>query len=847
MLAKNSIEPAGLIFKFCLEKSPNNLAAFLGQACFYFFSGNFRGALSHFQTILRSNPQFNDIRAAIGFCFLRLGFKEMAFKAFTRVLQVEPGNEAAMLALGFLQLDKESQLQAGLLQMKNVFQLNRANSVAQIHLANHFFFKKDTVKAKSLAEGAIAHAPTDKIKAEAYFILAKISHVAGNFTEALGNYQMASKLAPDFSPALYGLGQCFLARGDLDGAGMMFERILEAEPSCPEVLRLLTFINCSKLAKLAISADPKTRSDLIAKVVKALPRVLALFPDDLLLLQCAAVIYESIDSQKSADFYARFKVEESDNFAVLNNFAVLKNRPDLLKRALTLCSQDKHDLKLYLKFNEACLLEDAQDITDNTLTPSDEILKDILVEEGNFKLAHLRLGLGCFRRGLLSEAADHFKDALGSGDEQNRDAWNCLAAINLKQKAFGPARKSFERVLQNIDKNDPYALVALGNIYVELARQDKQHLRSDEYHKRAGEFYGKALNLDKGNYFAAQGLGLIFADRGMVSEAREVFTQVRSAAGEGTNLDSALNQAHALVEMGKYAGAITLYTQALTNVSTANTKQVSLLLYRCRAQYLLALESFDVSAADSAISDARQALQLLPSDEPLKFNLGLLLQARATAITKSQDDVSFDSALESVKEAELIFNEIVKNGKMDQKLVSARLTQCPILIKAIEQRAVSSEKALKEQGDRLEVLKTQRQAQAQKDAQIQTQKEALERQKLAEIESNRKELAAKMRETEEKVKAAASTIYKKSKEDESNDDDDDHDESEPKKRKKRVKTSTTTDDDNNNHTDDDNDGITIGKGLRRGKAAASTAPLLSKEFISSDEEEEYDEKAPMEE
>lgn len=842
MLAKNSIEPAGLIFKFCLEKSPNNLAALLGQACFFFFSGNFRGALAHFQLILRSNPQFNEIRAAIGFCFARLGFKDMAFKAFTRVLQVDPENEAAMLALGFFQLDKESQLQAGLLQMKNVFQLNRANAVAQIHLANHFFFKKDPVKAKSLAEGALHHATSDKIKAEAYFILAKISHVAGNFSEALNNYQLASKLAPEFLPALYGLGQCFLARGDLDGAGMMFERILEAEPSCPEVLRLLSFINCSKLAKMPLDDDSKPiRSELVEKITALLPRALALFPEDLLLLHCAAVIYESIDMKKSLEFYKAARCENSENFAVLNNFAVLQKRPELMEKAQSLCSADKN-MKLYLKFNYACLLEDTSEGDNDAATA---IYKEILGEEGNFGLAHLRLGLGCFRRGQLAEAADHFKDALG-GEEPNSDAWNCLAAINLKQKAFGPARKSFERVLQSIDKNDPYALVALGNIYVELARQDKQHVRSDDYHKRAGEFYSKALNLDKGNFFAAQGLGLIFADRGMASEAREVFTQVRSSQSS-PEAQATLNQAHALVEMGKYAAAISLYSQVIDASGHTGGKQVSLLLYRCRAQYLLALEAFDFAAADAAIADARQALQLLPGDEPLKFNLGLLLQARAIAVSKAADcgPTHYDSALESVKEAEGIFESLKNKEKMDQKLLAARLSLCPVLVKEIKTRAESNEKALKDQVDRLELLKLQRQAQAEKESQLQAQKEALERQRLAEIEQNRKELAAKMRETEEKVRAASLRSQRQS-ENEDQDSASEIEDGEPKKRRaKRVKKATEKSDVEDSN-DDQLDGIS--KGRRRGKAKTSSAPLLSKEFISSsDEDEEFDEKAPMDE
>lgn len=851
MLAKNMIEPAGLIFKFCLDKSSNSsyaLAAQLGQACFYFLSGNYRSALTSFQAILKANPEFNEIRSAIGFCFIKLGFKEMAFKAFNRVLQLDPKNESAMLALGFLQLDQEDQLQNGLMQMKQVYQLNKTNAVAQIHLANHFFFKKDFSKAKTLIEGALHNAPNDKIKAEAYFISAKISHVQGNFSEALGNYQLASKLSPDFLPALFGLGQCFLARDDLDGASLMFEKILEIEPSCPEVIRLMTLINCSKFSKNI----NKT------KTLSLMEKALKLFPNDNLLLKCAAVVYEFVDQEKAFEFYEKSKAFESENFAILNNFVVLKqklkkseieNDLKLLERAQSTVT-DKV-LKLYLKFNEARLLESSSissgsssgegdniDTVNTQSTKSEQLYKEILKENPNFSLAHLRLGIINFGRGQLSEATDHFKDVLGI-EEGNRDAWNCLAAINLKQKALNPARKSFERVLQTIDKNDPYALVSLGNIYIELARQDKNNKNTDEYHKRAGEFFGKALNVDKGNFYAAQGIGLIFADRGMSSEAKEVFTQVKAAQ---ESIDSILNQAHSLVEMEKYANAVTLYTSIPIETVGNTGKKVSLLLFSCRARYLLALESDDINSADFGISDARKAIELLPSDEPLKFNSSLLLQSRAISIKKKEQIDLFASALENLKEAEEILNSI----DFDEKLIKSRLNLNQKLKIEIENLSNSNEKSLKEQVDRLEQLKIQREIQAQKEIEATKQKEALERKRLEEIERNRKDLAAKMRETEEKVKAAS---YRKTERTAAGDDDDSDSEggsdgesgdnaaaktstTTKKPRKKRVKTENDDNDDNDN---DDNDGIV--KSRRRAAASKPSVPLLSKEFISSSEDE----------
>lgn len=895
MLAKNTVEPASYLYKFCLDKTPTSIPALLGQAYIYFFSGNYRLALQAFQSILKSNPQFNEVRAAIGYCFHRLGYEEMALKAFNRVLQVDPENEAALLAVGFIQLSQESQLQNGLLQMKKVYELNKFNAVAQIHLANHFFFKKDLVKAKTLAEGALTYAPSDKIKAEAFFILAKISHVSGNFSEALGNYQLSTKLAPEFLPSLFGLGQCFLARGDLDGALMMFERVLDGEPNCPEVIRLMALIFSSKIAKTP-STDTQTRKELTEKALPLIKLTFSLFPKDEIILQCGAVLYESIDPLRAIELYKAANAQESENFAVLNNFVVLKQSlvnecknensilesRELLKKALKLSeafnqSHQNEAIRLFLKFNEARLVEK------ENLIEAENLYREILKLNSNFSFAHLRLGIICHQRGQFAEGADHFKDVLGS-DELNRDAWNCIAATHLKQKAFTPARKSFERVLQNIDKNDPYALVALGNIYIELARQDKSHKHTEEYHKRAGEFFGKALNIDKGNIYAAQGLGLIFADLGMASEAKEIFTQVRATQNQNNKIpiDTTLNLAHSLTELGQYAGAAILYSSVIdsvknvvkqkntSDVTLSSGKIVSLLLFLCRSRYLLAGEFADYQSADLAIEDARKALELLPNDQPLKFNLGLLLQIRAKAIIQATSETTFEpsessellnSAIGNIQKASEIFKEIISGSevennsnstKMDPKLVNSRLSLCPELLKNIQERLKTNEKSIKEQCDRLEQLKIQRNIQQERDISVKIEKEAQERQKFTEIETSRRELALKMKETEEKVKASAgrSNVKFTSKDEDEDENSSDDNESEDRdrsdiamrKKKKRVKIvhlEASGDEDN------DLDGIT-GKGRRRiikGNGKGSSAPLLSKEFISS--EDEIDEKAPL--
>ena len=286
-------------------------------------------------------------------------------------------------------------------------------------------------------------------------------------------------------------------------------------------------------------------------------------------------------------------------------------------------------------------------------------------------------------------------------------------------------------------------------------------------------------------------------------------------------------------------------------------KTVSILLFLCRARYLVSLDSGDFNSADLAISDARKALELLPRDEPLKFNLGLLLQARAISIRQSGTTAQIiDSAVESVREAQVIFKELAESSKMDQKLISSRVAMCPALIQGLQERANQTEKVVKEQVDRLEQLKLQREIQAQKETEILKMKEEAEKEKAAEIEKNRRELSQRMKETEEKIKS-----YKGKVKDSENDRSDDSEtddvvksssSSKKKNPRKRVKAIESADNEDaggseEEEDEDELDGITSGKTRRRTAASkgSSSVPLLSKEFISSSDDEVMDEKAPL--
>lgn len=63
-----------------------------------------------------------------------------------------------------------------------------------------------------------------------------------------------------------------------------------------------------------------------------------------------------------------------------------------------------------------------------------------------------------------------FKETLDDNDDAKVDSWILIALYYLSINSIDPARKTFEKIYQNVDKNDQFVLVNLGNIFLELSK-----------------------------------------------------------------------------------------------------------------------------------------------------------------------------------------------------------------------------------------------------------------------------------------------------------------------------------------------------------------------------------------
>lgn len=84
--------------------------------------------------------------------------------------------------------------------------------------------------------------------------------------------------------------------------------------------------------------------------------------------------------------------------------------------------------------------------------------------------------------------------------QDHLDSWSLLACQHFASHEWGPEQKKFEQILQR-DKGDAYAIVGIGNIWLEQLHQlsGRQDTESRQKHaklkQRALDFYLKVMFL----------------------------------------------------------------------------------------------------------------------------------------------------------------------------------------------------------------------------------------------------------------------------------------------------------------------------------------------------------------
>lgn len=770
---------------------PENIPSLLGKACIEFnkkeASGK-RAALQYYKRALQVCPNCPaDVRLGLGICFYKLNMIEKAEHAFLRALVIDPQCVGALAGLAVIELNKKTSfsIKRGMDYLSRAYRINPTDAMVLTLLADHFFYANEHEKVIKLATRALENCENEAIMAQAHYQLARAYHKQKEYDGAFEYYYKATQNGgTQFYLAYYGLGQMHIHRGEYDHAMTAFETVLKTNPDNHETLKIL--------------ASLYSRSDVQGKKDQAktyLEKVTKNRPDDVEAWVELASLTEQYDTQTALNAYkTSIKLYESKSLPVLpelyNNIAALLfsvNDLDEAEKyynlALQRCTEEMPNNELHygsivytIKYNIGRLYE-----AKHQLTLAEETYKNILIQHPMYLDCYLRLGCMERDKGLLFDASDKFKETFRI-EPDNFEAWTLIGNLHLSKLELTPCQKKFERILERTKANpDCYSLISIGNVWLLSQFQPIKDLAiKDKQRGRALLFYRHALKFDSKNIYAANGIGCVFAVKGMFNEARDVFSQVREATADFA--DVWINIAHIYVEQHQYVAAVQMYENCLKKFY--NNTNTEILSYIARALF----KANKLVECKKALLRARY---INPHDLMILFNLAKVLKTLARQIFEDQKSTyhAVVTAEYELKLAKSYFHYYVdyknktksENDRNSIDIVSVQLEErdCADLLLQVE-RSIKTDA---EQRDRNE-LERRREHEQQlarelsKKAEEEQKRLELERIKKEEIETKRKELLRKQDEAKQKMLQEDNSFVN---------DDGSGDEANRSKRKKKSK------------------------------------------------------------
>ncbi|KAK4479038.1 hypothetical protein RD792_014549 [Penstemon davidsonii] len=795
LLAKGDVEQAFNAFKIVLDGDRDNVPALLGQACVHFSRGRYSESLVLYKRALQVYPWAPAVRLGIALCHYKLGRFEKAKQGFHRVLQANPDNVEALVALGIsdLQTSEASDIKNGMEKMQRAFEIYPYCATSLNYLANHFFFTGQHFLVEQLTETALAvtlHGPT---KAHSYYNLARSYHSKGDYEKA-GMYYMASVKESsnprEFVLPYYGLGQVQLKLGDLRSALTNFEKVLEVQPENCDTLKALGHIyvqleqneKAQELYRKATKIDPRDPQaflDLgellistdINAALDALKTARNLFkrgneevPIDLLnnigVLHFERGEFELADETfkealgdgiwcnvLDAEEESKSSMAPSDSYGEAPNS---RKRSNLINSeqypidASTTTHQYK-DLKLFHRLEEqgisievpwdkvSTLFNLARVLEQRHNSESASILyRLILFKYPDYTDAYLRLAAIAKARNNVQLSLELIGDAL-KVDEKSPDALLMLGDLELKNDDWVKAKETFRTAKDSTDAKDSYAAVCLGNWnYFAANRNEKRAPKLEATHyEKAKELYTKVLLQHSANLYAANGAGMVFAEKGQFDIAKDLFTQVQEAASGGFNVqmpDVWINLAHVHFAQGNFSLAVKMYQNCLRKFYYNTDSQV--LLYLARTHY-------EAEQWQDCKRTLLRAIHLSPSNYTLRFDVGATLQKfSASTLQKTKRTVDeVRATVAELKNAVRLFSLLSTSSNLhfhgfDEKKIETHVSYCKHLLEAATVHCEAAEREEKNNLQRLEAMRqmelaeeSRRKAEEQRKIQLEKRKQ----------------------------------------------------------------------------------------------------------------------------
>ncbi|RKP07808.1 hypothetical protein THASP1DRAFT_30386 [Thamnocephalis sphaerospora] len=718
LLARRQLDEADRQFQQVLARSPSSIPALYGKARILYSRNQYVQALDCYQRVLRLRPDARpDPRVGVGLCFERLGMRAQARTAFERAVEVNPGNAGALVLLAIMDLNdvkrainKECDAAAEIatngaqpaktlsaeerrrmLERAQAFLLralraDKHHAPAACGLADQFFFNRQMPNVIKCATVACKTADSDGLRAESHFQLARAYHYQGHYNEADSNYRRALSFNAGHTLAQFGQAQMLVQSGDYDGATEAFEKLRKEDPDCVDILMILASLYASSgkaldralqcfdrvASKLSETSSVSVDAELFAEMGSALVEKDA--ARALRAYRRAVPTYAARDGKAPIAVANNLAVLEHQaaNFAAANT--IYRDVYERCKCAVTSSEKAADDADgansdsqyTTVTYNLARLAED-----EGRLEEARELYEDILKRHPTYTDARLRLST------ITTDSAKSMEHLVL---ELRRRPPPAAASLLMAERYLlvprvdpRKARKHFETVLQAHDRYDIWALCGTGWQHVLQARRETTRGGCDKSLKKAYEFFTIALRQDAHCAQAVNGLAVVLAESGLITEARDIFAQVRetSAAVPG----AWINLAHAQAALGQYQEALNMYeTCARRFPGMACDPQ----LWLCAANqlYRAARAENDSAQMRRAIRYVEKALHIEPDNLMGLYNLALGQQTYAYMVgdleSQQRTVAMLSEALAGLENAKRLFQRLATHPGDDEQLPYSR-------------------------------------------------------------------------------------------------------------------------------------------------------------------------------
>ncbi|OBT53000.1 hypothetical protein VE04_07826 [Pseudogymnoascus sp. 24MN13] len=641
-----------------------NMLAVLGKCRVQFSLGKYAEALEGYQLALSRMPELTDPDPRIG---------------IGAALEVNENSKIANILLGLYHLDASGHVPTNSKEFIETYKkamtvyTQKAFKLVQGPAADLLYFC-----------WAIQYTDVNAIASDGWYLLARKEHYEDNVDRAADYYRRSDEARGGadrgYVPAKFGSAQISVLKSDFGEAKFRLEKIVQHSKNV-EAMSLLGTIYSEEVFANQYGASNEDKTQEFKKAVSLLESVRAawkdpkknLIPDASVLLNLAR-LYEvdnpeksllclqqieqielaqaqtqaqALNEDKSKDTEAeeamKLKIRENLPPQLLNNMGCFHYQAekfdlsrDFFQAALSACvkagekeeAMDTDALVTSISFNLGRTYE-ASGMFDEAKT----VYEGLLGRHADYTDARTRLAYIALKESPTDEGpraiGKLYQDASNDLEVRALYGWY-LGRVHSRKRASAshihedPELRHYKHTLQHHDKHDRYALIGMGNLYLQTAREmprnsDSEKAKRSSMYSKAAEFFEKALQLDPKSAFAAQGIAIaMIEDKKDFKGALSIFMQVRETVKDPNVY---INLGHLFAELRQYSKAIEHYEAALSKNSGSDAQILACLgrtwLARGRAEK-------DLKSYKNALEYAQKALETAPEQIHFKFNVAFV-------------------------------------------------------------------------------------------------------------------------------------------------------------------------------------------------------------------------------